>query len=120
MRLFVFGTMSVADYLDEYFEKDVVKTAFSGSGIIGTALGIHSPGTAYVLLHHYMGDVDGNVGTWGFARGGMGAVSDSLAGAVQAYGGEVRSEAGCGSDYCLKITVLKVLPLKMVKKFMPL
>ena len=68
-----FWTQSVAEYLDEYFESDVIKTAMSGSGIIGTALGVHSPGTAYVLLHHYMGDVDGNVGTWGFARGGMGA-----------------------------------------------
>ena len=49
-----FWTMSVAEYLDEYFETDVIKTAMSGSGIIGTALGIHSPGTAYVLLHHYL------------------------------------------------------------------
>ncbi len=89
-----FWTMSVAEYLDEYFETDVVKTALSGSGIIGTALGVHSPGTAYVLLHHYMGDVDGNVGTWGFARGGMGAVSQSIAGAFQSYGGELRTEAG--------------------------
>jgi phytoene dehydrogenase-like protein len=64
-----FWTMSVAEYLDEYFETDVIKAALSGSGIIGTALGIHSPGTAYVLLHHYMGDVDGTVGSWGFARG---------------------------------------------------
>ena len=89
-----FWTMSVAEYLDEYFETDVIKTALSGSGIIGTALGVHSPGTAYVLLHHYMGDVDGNVGTWGVARGGMGAVSKSIAGAFQAYGGELRTEAG--------------------------
>lgn len=89
-----FWTMSVAEYLDEYFETDVIKTAFSGSGIIGTALGVHSPGTAYVLLHHYMGDVDGNVGTWGVARGGMGAVSKSIAGAFQAYGGELRTESG--------------------------
>ncbi|MDH3547049.1 MAG: NAD(P)/FAD-dependent oxidoreductase [Gammaproteobacteria bacterium] len=89
-----FWTMSVAEYLDEYFETDVIKAAMSGSGIIGTALGIHSPGTAYVLLHHYMGEVDGNVGTWGFARGGMGAVSNSIAGAFQAYGGELRTEAG--------------------------
>jgi len=89
-----FWTMSVAEYLDEYFETDVIKTALSGSGIIGTALGVHSPGTAYVLLHHYMGEVDGNVGTWGVARGGMGAVSKSIAGAFQAYGGELRTEAG--------------------------
>jgi phytoene dehydrogenase-like protein len=89
-----FWTMSVAEYLGEYFETDVIKTALSGSGIIGTALGVHSPGTAYVLLHHYMGDVDGNVGTWGYARGGMGAVSKSIAGAFQAFGGELRTEAG--------------------------
>ena len=89
-----FWTMSVAEYLDEYFETDVIKAAMSGSGIIGTALGVHSPGTAYVLLHHYMGDVDGNIGTWGFARGGMGAVSESIAGAFQAHGGELRTEAG--------------------------
>ena len=89
-----FWTMSVADYLDEYFETDVIKAAKSDSGIIGTALGIHSPGTAYVLLHHYMGDVDGNIGSWGYARGGMGAVSNAIAGAFQAYGGELRTEAG--------------------------
>ena len=60
----------------------------AGSGIIGTALGVYSPGTAYVLLHHYMGDVDGNVGAWGFARGGMGAFADALSKACQSYGGE--------------------------------
>ena len=89
-----FWTMSVAEYLDEYFETDVIKAAMSGSGIIGTALGIHSPGTAYVLLHHKMGDVDGNVGSWGFARGGMGGVAKAIAGAFQAYGGELRTDAG--------------------------
>ncbi len=89
-----FWTMSVAEYLDQYFETDIIKTAKSGSGIIGTALGVHSPGTAYVLLHHYMGEVDGNVGSWGFARGGMGAVSGSIASAFQAHGGELRTEAG--------------------------
>ena len=76
-----FYTMSIADYLDEYFESDVVKAHFSGSGIIGSALGVNSPGTAYVLLHHYMGDVDGTMGAWGFARGGMGSISDALASA---------------------------------------
>lgn len=89
-----FWTMSVAEFLDEYFETDVIKAAFSGSGIIGTALGIHSPGTAYVLLHHHMGEVDGNVGSWGFARGGMGAVSAAIAGSFKAAGGELRTEAG--------------------------
>jgi len=89
-----FWTMSVADYLDEHFETDVIKATLSGSGIIGTALGVHSPGTAYVLLHHYMGDVDGNIGTWGYARGGMGAVSAAIAGAFRAHGGELRTGHG--------------------------
>ena len=89
-----FWTMSVAEYLDEYFETDVIKAALSGSGIIGTALGIHSPGTAYVLLHHYMGEVDGNMGAWGFARGGMGAVAAALNNSFQSLGGELRVDAG--------------------------
>jgi phytoene dehydrogenase-like protein len=88
-----FYMMSIADYLGEYFESDVVKANFAGSGIIGTALGVHSPGTAYVLLHHYMGDVDGQAGAWGFARGGMGAVAKAIATALQSYGGEIRTAA---------------------------
>ncbi|MCS6946217.1 MAG: NAD(P)/FAD-dependent oxidoreductase [Steroidobacteraceae bacterium] len=88
-----FYTMSIADYLAEYFESDLVRASFAGSGIIGTALGVQSPGTAYVLLHHYMGDVDGQPATWGYARGGMGAVSQALAAACRAYGGEIRTGA---------------------------
>ncbi len=88
-----FWTMSIGDFLDNYFESDLIKTHLSGSGIIGTALGVYSPGTAYVLLHHYMGDVDGNVGSWGFARGGMGAVSAALGKSFQAYGGEIKCDA---------------------------
>jgi len=71
----------------------VIKAHIAGSGIIGTALGVYSPGTAYVLLHHYMGDVDGNVGAWGFARGGMGAIANSLSKALQSYGGEIICDA---------------------------
>lgn len=89
-----FWTMSITDFLDEYFESDVIKAHLAGGGIIGTALGVHSPGTAYVLLHHYMGDVDGSIGSWGFARGGMGAIADALAGAFQAHGGEIKAGAG--------------------------
>ena len=88
-----FWTKSVGDYLDEYFETDVIKAHLAGSGIIGTALGVYSPGTAYVLLHHYMGDVDGNVGSWGFARGGMGAVSAALAKSLLSFGGEILENA---------------------------
>jgi phytoene dehydrogenase-like protein len=88
-----FWTMSAADFLDEYFESDVVKAHFAGSSIIGTALGPRSPGTAYVLLHHYMGDIDDAVGAWGFARGGMGAVTQALAASLQASGGAIRTGA---------------------------
>ena len=90
---FRFWTMSIGDYLDEFFECDVIKGSLAGSGIIGTALGPYSPGSAYVLLHHYMGDVDGSIGAWGLARGGMGAVSKAIAGALQSYGGEIRTNA---------------------------
>ncbi len=88
-----FWTMSAADFLDEYFESEIVKAHFSGSSIIGTALGPRSPGSAYVLLHHYMGDIDETVGAWGFARGGMGAVTAALTGSLQASGGVVRTAA---------------------------
>ena len=88
-----FWTMSIAEFLDEYFESDVIKAHLAGSGIIGTALGPYSPGSAYVLLHHYMGEVDGNIGAWGFARGGMGAITKAMAGALEAHGGEIRSNA---------------------------
>jgi phytoene dehydrogenase-like protein len=88
-----FWTMSVADFLDEYFESEIVKAHMAGSAIIGTALGPRSPGTAYVLLHHYMGDIDDTVGAWGFARGGMGAVTQALAASLQASGGSIRTEA---------------------------
>ncbi len=88
-----FWTMSIAEFLDEYFESDVVKASLAGSGIIGTALGPYSPGTAYVLLHHYMGEVDGAIGAWGFARGGMGAITQALARCLQSHGGEIRAEA---------------------------
>ncbi len=88
-----FWTMSAADFLDEYFESEIVKAHFAGSSIIGTALGPRSPGTAYVLLHHYMGDIDDTVGAWGFARGGMGAVSNALGASFEASGGTIRSAA---------------------------
>ena len=83
-----FWTMSISDFLDEYFETDVIKAYLAVSAIIGTALGPMSPGTAYVLLHHYMGEVDGKVGAWGFARGGMGAITKALAASFKAAGGD--------------------------------
>ncbi len=89
-----FFTMSAADFLEDYFENDLIKAAMASPGIIGTALGVYSPGSSYILLHHVMGDVDGNVGAWGLARGGMGAISNAIAGALQEHGGEIRINAG--------------------------
>ena len=91
-----FFTMSAAEFLDDYFENDLIKAAMASPGIIGTALGVYSPGSAYILLHHVMGDVDGNIGAWGLARGGMGAISHAIAGAVREHGGEIRTAAAVG------------------------
>jgi phytoene dehydrogenase-like protein len=86
-------TMSAIDFLDQWFETDVLKATMSASGIIGTFLGVRSPGTAYVLLHHYMGEIDGAFRAWGFARGGTGAISNAIADAAREAGVEIRTEA---------------------------
>ncbi|HZT59693.1 MAG TPA: NAD(P)/FAD-dependent oxidoreductase [Pyrinomonadaceae bacterium] len=84
-------TMSAVDFLDQWFETDVLKATMSASGIIGTFLGVRSPGTAYVLLHHYMGEIDGAFRSWGLARGGTGAISNSIAEAAREAGAEIRN-----------------------------
>jgi phytoene dehydrogenase-like protein len=89
-------TMSSADFLDQWFETDVLKATMSASGIIGTFLGIRSPGTAYVLLHHYMGEIDGAFRSWGFSRGGTGAISNAIADAAREAGAEIRTKAPVG------------------------
>ncbi len=86
-------TMSAVDFLDQWFETDPLKATMSASGIIGTFLGVRSPGTAYVLLHHYMGDIDGAFRAWGFARGGTGAISEACAAAAREAGVEIRTQA---------------------------
>ena len=86
-------TMSAVDFLDQWFETDVLKATMAASGIIGTFLGVRSPGTAYVLLHHYMGEIDGAFRSWGFARGGTGAISNAIAAAARAAGAEIRTRA---------------------------
>jgi phytoene dehydrogenase-like protein len=85
--------MSAVDFLDQWFETDVLKATMSASGIIGTFLGVRSPGTAYVLLHHYMGEIDGAFRSWGFARGGTGAISNAIAEAAKELGVEIRTKA---------------------------
>jgi len=90
-------TMSAADFLDQWFESDVLKAPMSVSGIIGTFLGVRSPGTAYVLLHHYMGEIDGAMRAWGFAKGGTGGISNAIARAALSYGAEVVTETSVGN-----------------------
>jgi len=85
-------TMSAIDFLDRWFETDVLKATMAASGIIGTFLGVRSPGTAYVLLHHYMGEIDGAFRSWGLPRGGTGAISNAIALAAREAGVEIRTE----------------------------
>ena len=87
-------TMSAVDFLDLWFESETLKSPMSVSGIIGTFLGIRSPGSAYVLLHHYMGEIDGSSRSWGFARGGTGAISMAIARSAEHFGAEIRTNAG--------------------------
>ena len=86
-------TMSAAEFLDQWFETDPLKATMGASGIIGTFQGIRSPGTAYVLLHHYMGEIDGAFRAWGIPKGGTGGVSEAIANATRALGAEIRTEA---------------------------
>ncbi len=86
-------TMSAYDFLSEWFESDELMSPMSCSGIIGTFLGIKSPGSAYVLLHHYMGEIDGSSRAWGFPKGGTGAISEAIATAARHFGATIRCEA---------------------------
>ena len=90
-RLF---TMSVTDLLNDWFESDAIKAMLTVNGVIGTWAGPDEPGTAYVMLHHSIGDVgDGHLGSWGFQQGGMGAVSDSIRRSAESFGCEIRTDA---------------------------
>jgi phytoene dehydrogenase-like protein len=86
-------TMSAADFLAQWFATEPLRATMAASGIIGTLQGIRSPGTAYVLLHHYMGEIDGAYRAWGIPRGGTGAISEAIAGAARAAGAEIRVES---------------------------
>jgi phytoene dehydrogenase-like protein len=90
-------TMSAVDFLEQWFETDPLIATMSASGIIGTFQGVRSPGTAYVLLHHYMGEIDGAFRAWGIPRGGTGGVSNAIGSAARAAGAEIRCETTVGS-----------------------
>ena len=90
VRLF---TMSAADFLDEWFEDPRVKGAMATQAIVGAWCGPMSPGSAYVLVHHWIGQVDGHFGAWGWVKDGMGGVSAALASAARAAGANIRTDA---------------------------
>jgi phytoene dehydrogenase-like protein len=90
-RLF---TMSIRDVLDEWFESPVVQGLMAINGVIGTWAGPDEAGTAYVMMHHTVGDVgDGHLGKWGYPIGGMGAVADAIRASAESFGAEIRTEA---------------------------
>ncbi len=84
---------SIADLIESYFTSDALLGLLSVSGVIGMWAGPRSNGTAYVTLHHHIGGVDGQAGSWGFPRGGMGAVSAALAAAARSFGAQLRTGA---------------------------
>lgn len=88
------ATMSAVAFLDQWFDTDVLKATMAASGIIGTFLGVRSPGTAYVLLHHYMGEIDGAARSWGLPRGGTGSISNAIAAAARAAGADIHTDTG--------------------------
>ncbi len=86
-------TMSASDFLDQWFESPEVKVTLATDGVIGANGGPRSPGTAYILLHHVMGGVAGKRGLWGFVKGGMGAIAESIAASARSHGAEIRTGA---------------------------
>ncbi len=86
-------TKSAADFLDQWFESEVVKGALAFDGIVGAYCAPSTPGTAYVLLHHCFGEVNGKMGVWGHAVGGMGAISAAMRRSAEASGAEMRTGA---------------------------
>jgi phytoene dehydrogenase-like protein len=96
-ELFRILTLSVGDLLDDWFENDAIKGAYASTGVVGVWAGPRTPGTAYNLLHHELGELEGQSGAWGHVRGGMGAISQALAGSARAAGAEVRTEAAVAS-----------------------
>lgn len=86
-------TQSAADFLDQWFESEELKVTLATDGVIGANGGPRSPGTAYILLHHCMGGVNGHRGLWGFVRGGMGGVSNAIADSARSRGVTIRTNA---------------------------
>jgi phytoene dehydrogenase-like protein len=84
-------TMSVADLLDDWFEHEALKGSIASTGVVGVWAGPRTPGTAYNLLHHALGEIDGISGGWGQVIGGMGAISQAIARSAEAAGAVIRT-----------------------------
>jgi phytoene dehydrogenase-like protein len=84
---------SARDFLDAWFEDDHIKTAFGFDAVVGNYAGVSTPGSAYVLLHHVFGEVNGKFGAWGHSVGGMGAITQAMAAACVDAGVEISLEA---------------------------
>jgi phytoene dehydrogenase-like protein len=91
--LFDLFTKSAGDYLDAWFEGDLVKALFGFDAVVGNYASPYTPGTAYVLLHHAFGEVNGRKRSWGHAIGGMGAITQAMARAATAHGVEIETDA---------------------------
>jgi phytoene dehydrogenase-like protein len=89
-RLF---SSSAADFIEDRFESDAMRGILAVSSVIGTWAGPRSAGTAYVLLHHHLGETDGQAGAWGFPRGGMGGVTSAIAASAKAFGAQIRTSS---------------------------
>jgi phytoene dehydrogenase-like protein len=87
-------TQSAGDYLDQWFESAPIKAAYGFDGIVGNFASPYTPGSAYVLLHHVFGEVNGKKGVWGHAIGGMGAITQAMARACHEAGVVIRTETG--------------------------
>jgi phytoene dehydrogenase-like protein len=84
---------SAREFLDHWYEDDRVKTAFAFDAVVGNYAGVSSPGSAYVLLHHVFGEVNGKKGAWGHSVGGMGAITQAMQAACIEHGVEISLEA---------------------------
>ena len=94
-------TMSVGDLLDDWFENDLFKGATASTGVVGVWAGPRTPGTAYNLLHHALGEIDGVPGLWGHVKGGMGAISMAIARSAEAFGrGHAHRRRGRARSTC--------------------
>jgi phytoene dehydrogenase-like protein len=89
-------TKSVSDFLDLYFENEYVKGAFAFDGIVGNYADTNTPGSAYVLMHHAFGEVNGEKGVWGHAMGGMGAITQAMAESALAKGVVIDTDCAVG------------------------